>query len=131
LTGYLINIFEEIEVTCCYDGGKALHNINFHNYDYIFFDLNIPKIDGVDLIKETRNRENNENTEIYVISGNIDHMAKKCLMELHTRGALHRPFTYEDICEMIDSSHVVFFIIKFSFMLHQDSLYLAKADENH
>ena len=109
LTGYLSSIFEEIEVTSCYDGGKALHNINFHNYDYIIFDLNIPTIDGVDLIKETRNRDNNENTEIYVISGNIDHMAKKCLMELHIRGALHKPFTYKDICEMINHAQNRFF----------------------
>ena len=109
LTAYLIDIFEEIEVTCCYDGGKALHNINFHKYDYIFFDLNIPTIDGVDLIKATRNRENSDKTEIYVISGNIDHMAKKCLMELHIRGALHKPFTYDDICEMINHAQNRFF----------------------
>ena len=38
----LINIFDDIQVACCYDGGKALKEINFGGFDYMIFDLKLP-----------------------------------------------------------------------------------------
>ena len=104
MTGYLVDIFEEIEIVCVHDGAKALHNINFHSYDFIFFDLKLPTINGVDLIKATKEKCELDETEIYVISGNIDLMAKKCIAEFHIRGVIQKPFNYSDIVEMINLS---------------------------
>ncbi|MBG08184.1 MAG: hypothetical protein CME68_05460 [Halobacteriovoraceae bacterium] len=106
LTGYLVDIFEEIEVTCVHDGGEALHKINFNTFDFIFFDLKLPTINGVDLIKATREKSEDDETEIYVISGNINLMAKKCISEFHIRGVIEKPFTYDDIIEMIRESKI-------------------------
>ena len=101
LTGHIINIFDDIQVACCYDGEKALKEINIGGFDYMIFDLKLPTIDGIELIKATKNKQGHEKTEIYVISGNIDWEIKESLKELHITGALHKPFTYQDIYEMM------------------------------
>ena len=64
----------------------------------------MPTINGVDLIKATKQKCELDETEIYVISGNIDLMAKKCIAEFHIRGVIQKPFTYSDILEMINFS---------------------------
>ena len=106
MTGYLVDIFEDIEIVCVHDGAKALHQINFNTYDFIFFDLKLPTINGVDLIKATREKPKNDKTEIYIISGNISLMAKKGIAEFHIRGVIEKPFTYDDILEMVQYSSI-------------------------
>ena len=85
LIDYLTKIFEKIDVNCCNDGTTALHNINFNHYDYMFFDLSIPTIDGMDLIKAARIKILMENGApsslkstpiIFVISGKPVHNCK-------------------------------------------------------
>ena len=46
MTGYLVDIFEDIQIICVHDGAKALHQINFNTFDFIFFDLKLPTING-------------------------------------------------------------------------------------
>ena len=106
MTGYLVDIFEDIQIICVHDGAKALHQINFNTFDFIFFDLKLPTINGVDLIKATRDKPKNDDTEIYIISGNINLMAKKGISEFHIRGVIEKPFTYNDILEMIQYSSI-------------------------
>jgi len=101
LTGYLINIFDDIQVACCYDGGKALQEINFGGFDYMIFDLKLPVVDGIELIRQTVNKDGNIKAEIYVVSGNIDSEAQKSLDELNIKGSIHKPFTYQDIYDMM------------------------------
>ncbi len=40
------------EVDTCYDGAEALECILAENYDLIVLDLNLPGMDGMDLLKE-------------------------------------------------------------------------------
>ena len=42
------------EVDTCYDGAEALECILAENYDLIVLDLNLPSMDGMDLLKELR-----------------------------------------------------------------------------
>ena len=42
------------EVDTCYDGAEALECILAENYDLIVLDLNLPGMDGMDLLKELR-----------------------------------------------------------------------------
>ena len=111
LTDYLTNIFEKIEISCCNDGSSALYNINLNHYDYFFFDLSISTaINGMDLIKAARIKillnngglDSSENDPgIFVISGNIDKPTRKYLRDHNIDGALHKPFSYKNIIEMI------------------------------
>ena len=54
------------------------------------------------LNKSNKDKPKNDDTEIYIISGNINLMAKKGISEFHIRGVIEKPFTYNDILEMIN-----------------------------
>ena len=40
------------EVDTCYDGGEALEYILTENYDLVVLDLNLPGMDGMEILKE-------------------------------------------------------------------------------
>ena len=44
------------EVDTCYDGEEALEYILTENYDLIVLDLNLPGMDGMEILKELRQK---------------------------------------------------------------------------
>ena len=53
------------EVDTCYDGDEALDYILAENYDLIVLDLNLPGMDGMDILRELR--EKNEETKVLIL----------------------------------------------------------------
>ena len=101
------------EVDTCYDGGEALEYILAENYDLIVLDLNLPGIDGMDILRELR--QSNEETKVLILSargqivdkvegldaGANDYMEKPFhLQELEARirSLTRRKFVQKDIC---------------------------------
>ncbi len=54
------------EVDTCYDGKAALECILSENYDLIVLDLNLPGMDGMELLKELR--KYNDETKVLILS---------------------------------------------------------------
>lgn len=54
------------EVDTCYDGKEALECILSENYDLIVLDLNLPGMDGMELLKELR--KYNDETKVLILS---------------------------------------------------------------
>ena len=54
------------EVDTCYDGKEALESILSENYDLIVLDLNLPGMDGMELLKELR--KYNDETKVLILS---------------------------------------------------------------
>ena len=54
------------EVDTCYDGNEALDYIFSEDYDLIVLDLNLPGKDGMDILRELR--ETNEETKVLILS---------------------------------------------------------------
>lgn len=54
------------EVDACYDGEEALEYILAENYDLIVLDLNLPGMDGMDILRELRQK--NEDTKVLILS---------------------------------------------------------------
>ena len=54
------------EVDTCYDGEEALDYILTEEYDLIVLDLNLPGMDGMDILKELRQK--NEETKVLILS---------------------------------------------------------------
>ena len=52
------------EVDTCYDGGEALEYILTENYDLVVLDLNLPGMDGMEILKELR--QSNEETKVLI-----------------------------------------------------------------
>ena len=55
----------------CYDGEEALECILTENYDLIVLDLNLPGMDGMEILKELRQR-NEETKVLYLICQRTD-----------------------------------------------------------
>ena len=101
------------EVDTCYDGSEALDYILAENYDLIVLDLNLPGMDGMELLKELRKK--NEETKVLILSarsqiadkvegldaGANDYMEKPFhLQELEARirSLTRRTFVQKDVC---------------------------------
>ena len=109
----------------CYDGGEALEYILSENYDLIVLDLNLPGMDGMEILKELR-KENDE-TKVLILSargqivdkvegldaGANDYMEKPFhLQELEARirSLTRRQFVQKNIC--LESGEIKFDTIR-------------------
>lgn len=101
------------EVDTCYDGDEAFDYILTEEYDLIVLDLNLPGMDGMDILRELR--KENEETKVLILSarsqiidkvegldaGANDYMEKPFhLQELEARirSLTRRKFVQKDIC---------------------------------
>ena len=101
------------EVDTCYDGAEALECILAENYDLIVLDLNLPGMDGMDLLKELR--KENEETKVLILSargqiadkvegldaGANDYLSKPfhlAELEARVRSLTRRKFIQQDVC---------------------------------
>lgn len=101
------------EVDTCYDGDEALDYILSDDYDLIVLDLNLPGMDGMDILRELRKKD--EETKVLILSarsqiadkvegldaGANDYMEKPFhLQELEARirSLTRRKFVQKDIC---------------------------------
>ena len=113
------------EVDTCYDGEEALEYILTENYDLIVLDLNLPGMDGMEILKELR--KSNEETKVLILSargqiadkvegldaGANDYMEKPFhLQELEARirSLTRRKFVQKDVC--LESGDIMFDTIK-------------------
>ena len=62
------------EVDTCYDGEEALEYILTENYDLIVLDLNLPGMDGMEILKELR--QSNEETKVLILSARLQIKSK-------------------------------------------------------
>ena len=120
------------EVDTCYDGREALEYILAENYDLIVLDLNLPGIDGMDILRELR--QSNEETKVLILSargqivdkvegldaGANDYMEKPFhLQELEARirSLTRRKFVQKDIC--LECGDIRFDTISVRYMLKE------------
>ena len=89
------------EVDTCYDGAEALECILAENYDLIVLDLNLPGMDGMDLLKELR--KENEETKVE----KPFHLQE---LEARIRSLTRRKFVQKDVC--LESGGIKFDTIK-------------------
>ena len=86
------------EVDTCYDGMEALEYILAENYDLIVLELNLPGIDGMDILRELRQSVDKVEG---LDAGANDYMEKPFhLQELEARirSLTRRKFVQKDIC---------------------------------
>ena len=101
------------EIDVCYDGREALEMIFIEEYDLIVLDLNLPGVDGMDILKLLR--DENEETKVLILSarsqiadkvegldaGANDYMEKPFHLkelEARVRSLTRRKFVQKDVC---------------------------------
>ena len=86
LKGYKVDSFT--------DGHEALDNI-FDGYDCFILDINVPSIDGINILKEIR--ENDKNIPILIISSSIDLDTIKNAYDFGCNDYLKKPFFIDEL----------------------------------
>ena len=101
------------EVDTCYDGEEALECILTEDYDLIVLDLNLPGMDGMEILRELRRK--NEETKVIILSargqiadkvegldaGANDYLSKPfhlAELEARIRSLTRRQFIQRDVC---------------------------------
>ena len=84
--------FDTIEAV---NGLMALEKLAFNEVDLILTDLNMPKMDGLELIKEVRNYEDFKHIPIIMVTTEADEDHKKRGLSLGANAYLTKPVSKE------------------------------------
>ena len=88
-------IIDGYAVDTCYDGKEALDLIIYETYDLIVLDLNLPNMDGIDILTEVRKQ--NQEVKILVLSarGSVDD--KVLGLDIGANDYLTKPFDFAEL----------------------------------
>ena len=87
------------EVDTCYDGDEALDYIFAEKYDLIVLDLNLPGMDGMDVLRELRQRD--EETKVLVLSARSQIADKVEGLDAGANDYLTKPFDMRELLARI------------------------------
>lgn len=88
---------EGFEVSTAQDGAKALKSAQTQKYDVIITDINMPNMDGIELIRMIREESANKFTPILVISTEGNDKVKQAGKEAGASGWIVKPFNPEGL----------------------------------
>lgn len=82
------------------DGKEALDKLKEQSADVLFVDVNMPVMDGLEMLERVRHDPNNKTLPIFIISTESN---EKRIEYIKSQNAefLHKPFTPEDLREKI------------------------------
>ena len=83
------------EVDTCYDGEEAFECILAENYDLIVLDLNLPGMDGMEILKELRQR--NEETKVLILSARGQIADKVEGLDAGANDYMEKPFHLQEL----------------------------------
>lgn len=79
----------------CGDGKEALELILINEYDLVILDLNLPSMDGIDILKEVRNHK--KHTKILILSARGSVEEKVLGLDLGANDYLTKPFHFDEL----------------------------------
>jgi len=82
------------------NGLDAIELLNKNNYDLILTDIQMPKMDGFELLKTIRNNPNNTHLQVIALSGRTDTSAKEYL-KAGFYGSLRKPYVPKALIDLI------------------------------
>ena len=82
-------------VDYCYDGEKALALLGVERYDLVLLDLNLPGIDGLEILRQFRTF--NTNTPVLILSARVQIQDKVEGLDLGANDYLTKPFHFEEL----------------------------------
>ena len=83
------------EVDTCYDGEEALDYILTEEYDLIVLDLNLPGMDGMDVLREVR--KVNKELKVLILSARSSVSDKVQGLDSGANDYLAKPFAFEEL----------------------------------
>ena len=83
------------EVDTCYDGNDALDYLLTENYDLVVLDLNLPGKDGMEILKELR--QTNEETKVLILSARSQIADKVAGLDAGANDYMEKPFHLQEL----------------------------------
>ena len=103
----IIGMVSELDVAEIFEadnGLAALQLLNEHHIDLVLADLNMPEMDGMEMVHQMQQAENTESIPVVIISSKPNTASTEELLADGIRGYLHKPFTPEDFREIITNT---------------------------
>ncbi|MEF9951051.1 MAG: response regulator transcription factor [Clostridium sp.] len=82
-------------VDTCYDGSEAYELMSVENYDLVILDLNLPNMDGLDIVKEVKKTNNDIKILILSARGSITDRVEG--LDLGACDYLVKPFDFDEL----------------------------------
>ena len=82
-----------VDITC--DGEEALDFLIFNTYDLVVLDINLPKVDGYEVLKKLR--ETDINTRVIIVSANREIEDRIKGLDLGANDYLVKPFDFLEL----------------------------------
>ena len=83
------------------NGDLAFEKINKTKYDLILTDLNMPGIDGLELIKKPKKSDVNAETPLIMVSGYLDEAKEKEIVSAGAVSVIQKPFRLQSLVDLI------------------------------
>ena len=97
----LESLDHNLKIDTATDGYEGLMKIGNAVPNLLIIDLNMPKIDGYEVIKRVKNTEEYKSSEIMVVSSTLDDDAEKRLIDLGVSKYLKKPFKLSELKEEV------------------------------
>ncbi|HEY4013555.1 MAG TPA: response regulator [Polyangiaceae bacterium] len=93
------------EVDVAADGAEAFERILAESYDVILSDLCMPRLDGLDLLKEARRRR--PNVPVVIMTARLDAEVYAAASELGSVRCLSKPMTIQELTKAVESAATI------------------------
>lgn len=102
MANYLIRSqVEENKIIFASDGKEALAKIQNQEFGLIIVDIIMPRMNGLELIKEIKTRAKHKDIPVLITSGNIEADNVRSAMSLGVSNIIVKPFTYNIFIEKV------------------------------
>ena len=92
---------EGYEVDICYDGSSAMEHMSYESCDLILLDLNLPDIDGIEILRHLRSYDNE--TAVLILSARSQISDKVEGLDVGASDYLVKPFHLDELKARIRS----------------------------
>ncbi len=94
-----------VDVSTVYEasnGNEALQKLNDNEVDLILADLNMPQMNGIEMVEKVFENPKTAETPIIVVSTEASTARIQLLKEKGIKGYIHKPFTPESIRNVLE-----------------------------
>lgn len=84
------------------NGNEALHVLEQQKIDLVLTDINMPEMDGAQLVKNMQGRESTRTLPVLVVSTDSTHARISSMLSLGAKGYVKKPFSPEVLREEIE-----------------------------
>lgn len=92
---------DKVDLTIIDNGIEALLRLGSERPDALVLDVNMPNLDGIEVLKRVKENETTKAIEVIVISGNVNDELEKKLLGLGARAVFKKPVAPAELAEMV------------------------------